>query len=123
MMKRRVWKVDTDSVRPAGKPDECFYCNAKLGEDHRKGCVMRSRTVMVEIKATLILSVPEDWDASMIEFDMNDSSSCFDNLLNRAQEQAERVGCSCGFGEGTFLREATEEDEAEFKMKVADAES
>ena len=122
-MRRHRWIADSHSERPAGKPGLCFYCGVKIGEEHRKGCVIRSRTVMVEVKATLILSVPEDWEESMVEFHMNESSSCCDNLLNRALEQAERTGCSCGTVEGKFIREATEEDEEAFKMKIADAEA
>ena len=28
-MTRKNWTVGEYSVRPAGKPDECFYCGAK----------------------------------------------------------------------------------------------
>jgi hypothetical protein len=122
-MKRHMWIADTYSARPAGRPDECFYCNVKLGQEHRKGCVVRVRTVMVEIKATMIMDVPEDWEESMVEFHMNESSSCADNLLRKLSDQAERVGCSCSFVEGRFLREATDEDEAEYKLKVTDEQS
>lgn len=122
-MKRHTWIVDTHSERPAGKPGICFYCNAPRGSEHRMGCVIRSRTVVVEVKATLILDVPEDWEVSQIEFHMNESSSCHDNLLDKVIAQAERIGCSCGTVESVFLREATAEDEEEFKMKVADAEA
>lgn len=31
-MTRKDWTVGEYSVRPAGKPDECFYCGAKIGE-------------------------------------------------------------------------------------------
>lgn len=122
-MKRHTWKVDLHSTRPAGKPDECFYCQAKIGDDHRKGCVIRSRTVMVRVSFDLIREVPEDWEASMVEFHMNESSSCADNLIEEISTQAERLGCACGVTEGVFLREATEEDEETFKRKIADAEA
>ncbi len=29
------WKVTNDAVAPAGKSDECFYCNEKLGDEHK----------------------------------------------------------------------------------------
>lgn len=122
-MKRHTWKVDTHSTRPAGKPDECFYCKAKIGDDHKQGCVIRSRTVMVRVSFDLIREVPEDWDQTMIEFHMNESSSCKDNLIDEIEKQAGRIGCSCGFGNGEFLREATAEDEEEYKRKIADAEA
>jgi hypothetical protein len=122
-MKRHTWKVDTYSTRPAGRPDECFYCKRKLGQDHKEGCVIRSRTVMVRVSFDLIVDVPEDWERSSIEFHMNESSSCKDNLLDKLEKQAERLGCSCDFGEGVYLREATAGDEEAFKMKIADAEA
>jgi len=122
-MKRHSWKVDSYSTRPAGKPDECFYCNAKIGLDHKVGCVIRCRTVMVRVSFDIIRTVPEDWEASMVEFHMNESSSCKDNLLDEIEKQAERLGCACGFGEGVFLREATEEDEEDYKLKIVDAEA
>lgn len=122
-MKRHTWKVDLSSERPAGKTGECFYCQAKRGDDHRQGCVIRTRTVMVRVSFNLIREVPEDWEQSMVEFHMNESSSCKDNLLDEIQAQSERIGCACGFGEGEFVREATTDDEEAFKRKVVDAES
>lgn len=122
-MKRHTWKVDTYSTRPAGKPDECFYCNVKLGGEHKQGCVIRTRTVMVRVSFDLIREVPEDWAESMVEFHMNESSSCKDNLIEKISDQAERLGCSCGFGEASFVREATAEDEEAYALKIDDAEA
>ena len=34
-----------DGIRPAGKPDECFYCNRKVGEPHGRDCVMVDRKI------------------------------------------------------------------------------
>ena len=33
-------KVDKDSIRPAGKDDECFYCNRLIGQEHTDKCVL-----------------------------------------------------------------------------------
>lgn len=30
--------ADDPGIRPAGKPDECFYCHAKVGELHWPEC-------------------------------------------------------------------------------------
>ncbi len=27
-----------DGIRPAGKPDQCFYCQQKVGSEHKKDC-------------------------------------------------------------------------------------
>jgi len=116
-MKRDNWIVGADSIRPAGNYDECFYCNAKFGIAHKQGCVIRTRTVVVKVSFEMIREIPEDWSEDMIEFHMNESSSCKDNLIEAISKQSERLGCSCSFGIGEFLREATEEDETTFLLK------
>ena len=121
-MHRNNWPVDK-GIRPAGSPEHCFYCGAAKGTEHRDKCTMRTRTVVVRISFDLCMAVPEDWDTHMVEFHMNESSSCADNRLEDILEQAERVGCSCGFAEGKYLREATAEDEENFKFSVKDQES
>ena len=121
-MKRHKWIADKYAERPAGKPGVCFYCGVRLGKEHSQNCTIRTRTVMVEVRATLIMTVPEDWEESMVEFHMNESSSCSDNLLNSLSKQAERMGCACAFVESKFVREATAEDEETYCMKISDAE-
>lgn len=32
--------VRDDDARPAGAPDECFYCRAPMGTNHNDGCVV-----------------------------------------------------------------------------------
>lgn len=122
-MLRNDWSVDK-GIRPAGLQEKCFYCRAEKGTQHRDGCTMRVRTVVVRATFEYIRKVPENWDAHLIEFHLNESSSCADNILADISEQAERRrGCACGMQKGTYLREATEEDEENFKTFVKDAES
>lgn len=47
--------------RPAGKPNECFYCEAKLGEEHRVGCVLRTKRVAVRAVIEYEVMIPEHW--------------------------------------------------------------
>lgn len=121
-MLRNNWPVDK-GIRPAGAQDRCFYCGALKGEEHRDKCTMRTRTVVVAITYELCMAVPEDWDTHMVEFHMNESSSCADNRLDDILKQAERMGCTCGSAEGKYLREATEEDEERFQFRVSERES
>lgn len=37
-----------DGIRPAGKPDECFYCNSKVGEEHGRQCCIVTKLVRLE---------------------------------------------------------------------------
>ncbi len=91
--------VTADAIRPAGRKDECFYCNAKLGSEHEYKCVLLVRSVPVRITIDIELEYPVSWDNDSIEFHANESSSCANNLLTRIQEYADRVdaenGCMC----------------------------
>jgi hypothetical protein len=123
-MLRNNWLVGEHAVRPAGKPDECFYCNAKVGAQHRSGCVIRSRTVLIKTIVEHTIDVPEDWPISMIEF--TEGSSCSDNMIRDLQRLVDRLnddGCTCGMVTREFIREATAEDETESKLHVADADT
>ena len=107
--------------RPAGKPDECFYCKEKVGQHHREFCVLRTRTVVVKATYEILVQVPQGWNAEDIEFHYTGSSSCANNLLNLLDEQAERLnndgGCMCGFQDVVLLREATIVDHGTFRYQ------
>jgi hypothetical protein len=106
---------------------ECRYCGAKIGEQHRKGCVIRKRTVVVEITVQLVRAVPEDFDKDMIEFGMNEGSACSDNIIDEITEAAERRDgldrCSCPVVTGKYVREATKEDEEFDVLFIKDLKS
>jgi hypothetical protein len=126
-MKRDRWPVENFGIRPAGKPDECFYCQEPIGGVHKQECVIRERTVVVELRMELVITKPEDWDADMIEYHLNDSSSCQTNIISQLAELVERLKdagkCPCGLIEAIYLREATKEDEQQQKLFVADLPS
>lgn len=109
-------KVTADhGPRPAGKPDECFYCHEKVGGDHKDDCVLFQKLVVVEVKFTYIRTAPAGFTDQDIEFGMNESSSCADNMLaelNRLYPKDDEfaVHCLCGHAEGRVLRDATVED-------------
>lgn len=96
--------------RPAGLSDECFYCNEKLGRQHRKDCVLRKRTVIMEYRFQVVLLMPEHWTIPSIEFNRNDGSWCASNALDELEEQGR--DCWCNHFKAIFVREATENDES-----------
>lgn len=104
--------VKPGDARPFGRPDECFYCRAPMGAEHAVGCVIVSKSVVVEVTIQVVQRVPRDWTAEQVEFSLNESSSCADNILSDVGRWAaiERDGCSCGAVEGRFLRDATPKD-------------
>lgn len=118
-MTREDHIVKESDIRPARMDGTCFYCRAPLHTSHTFGCVIRSKTVMVEVTFQILKVVPEDWDKHMIEFSMNDSSSCCNNLVTNLSDQVERMdmkegSCMCYHTKGKFLRDATQEDEDTF---------
>jgi hypothetical protein len=119
---RNDWPVDK-GLRPAGDGKHCFYCGAEKGAQHRDGCNMRVRSVVVKVTFEYVRLVPEDWDAHMIEFHLNESSSCADNIIEEISELAERRGCACGLQDAAYVRDASDEDEENCKTFVKDAES
>ena len=111
-----TFTVRPQDARPAGKPDECFYCKRPLGALHKEGCVIRRKTVVVRLVTEVVISVPQDWDAQQVEFFYNDGSACLDSLtdeLRRWEIKARKKGrCACDWLEVEFGRDATAADSA-----------
>ena len=104
--------VDAYSVRPAGKPEECFYCHEKLGAEHKPDCVIRNRTVKVRMTLDLVVAKPESWSEEQIEFHLNESSWCANNIIGDIDRLFDRDGgpCMCRFVKFEYAGEATAED-------------
>jgi len=117
-MRRDNWTVGQEGIRQGGEPDRCFYCNQPIGSQHRADCVIRSRTVIIEARIKMLISVPESWDSDMVEFHRNEGSWCASNVVEELDDQAKRCGCLCNDAEFSFVREATDEDEAEYRYSV-----
>jgi len=48
-------------IRPAGKPDECFYCSQRIGVPHKPDCVMVTKRVRVRYSFDIEIDVPHHW--------------------------------------------------------------
>lgn len=124
-MQRNDWPVSDHGIRPNGDPNKCFYCSAERGAQHRMGCVIRDRTVVVRTIVEHVITVPEDWTKDNIEF--TEGSSCSDNHLERLGEMTERLDtagkCTCGMLTIEYVREATKEDEEGSECYVAASQS
>lgn len=119
-MKRELaWVVENEGIRPAGKPDRCFYCNQPKGETHLPSCVIRERTVIVRMSVEYVVKVPEAWTNEDIENHRNASSWCALNGLAEIERIAEHH-CLCGVAHFDYVREATTEDEETFQVFVKD---
>lgn len=89
--------VGTAAARPAGKPDECFYCNQPVGGEHKPECVCIVRKVRVRVSAEIDIWRPADWDLGMVEFHLDESSWCSTNIIDEIAKYGETLpnGCLC----------------------------
>jgi hypothetical protein len=113
------WPVvlpNDDGIRPAGEPDECFYCRSKVGQKHEAECVTVSSYNLYRVLtkgSKKLVGVykhydPYFWTFQECEFHKNESTYCKDNALNGidwcdskdAEELERRLmeedRCSCG---------------------------
>jgi len=94
-----------DGIRPAGNPDQCFYCKQKVGTPHKDGCVILNRKVKVKYSYEIEIEVPHGWSKDDIEFHRNESSWCADSSLRELSEISnnETIGCLCNVFECEVL--------------------
>lgn len=107
--------VRAGDARPLGKPDECFYCQAPMGAEHRPECVIPSKLVVVRLTIDTLVSVPISHERDTIEAAYGgELSYCADNTLERLGAWAankEKPDCACGAVVSAELRgDATDED-------------
>lgn len=82
--------VDAEDARPAGKPNECFYCNRKLFDEHTFDCVIPSRMVRLRVTIEYEAEVPRSWDSGTIEF-VKKEKGCLSNTLLDIQKYSDRL--------------------------------
>ncbi len=85
MNKVLVLKNDS-GIRPAGKPDECFYCNQKIGTPHLDDCTMLLRKARVKITFELDAFVMNH-DKENIEYSLKYKDYAMEILLKQVLEQ------------------------------------
>lgn len=112
-----IQPVIEDGVRPAGRPDRCFYCGVVKGAEHTKDCVIPQRTVVLRCTIEFVKEVPVFSDKDYLHFFFNEGTHCSDNELREIIEQAEcapeNTCNTCWRSEFKYVREATEQDEEE----------
>ena len=58
---------------------------------------------LVEITIKLPMNFPVDWSDEDINFFLNDSSWCFDNIIRELENYSKENGCICNICEGKVL--------------------
>ena len=113
--------TEENGPRPAGPPDECFYCHTPLGDQHKAECVCRKKTIMMQYTIEIPIVVPQYWGKENVEFFTNDSSSCGSNHVTEILQAFAGLWntgqCLCGRITGKYLREATVQDEDDFSIE------
>lgn len=96
--------VTNDDSRPAGRPDECFYCGRKAGEIHKPDCVQIPRVgydVVLRRNADgeiRIIHYQWDWDEHSEYYWTDGNGGCDCNqeiFFNRAKGE-EAPDRKCG---------------------------
>ncbi len=95
-------------IRPAGKPDECFYCRQKVGSAHARDCVIVTKRV--RMRAVIEFETdefPHHWGKQQIEFHHNEGTWCSDNFLDDLPKIIAKMneGCSCNIIKFEYLSE------------------
>ena len=96
--------VTQNDVPPRGKPGECFWCHAKMGELHKYECSTITKPVEVAITITGVIDVPISWDAEMVELHMNRKGNCINNQLDYIQRDSM---CFCGLYEAKYIQDVS----------------
>lgn len=111
------WIVSKTDERP-GRPDgTCFYCSVPIGGEHKPNCVIRRRSVVVRFSVEAVVDMPESWTPQMIEEHYNEGRWCGDNIISIIGSKRKNR-CLCSDTTAKFVREASEEDEAEWGFDI-----
>lgn len=93
-------------IRPAGRPDECFYCQQRVGQPHGPECVMVVKRVKVRYTFEIEVDVPHCWTKEDFEFHRNESWYCSDGMLDDIEEYRQSiktVACLCQYANAEFI--------------------
>lgn len=63
-----------------GDPTKCHYCG-HAQPDHTPQCIVPRRAIVVKVTFLAVVGECVAWDKRQIEFHLNDSSTCADNVM------------------------------------------
>lgn len=100
--------------RPAGSPNECFYCHRQLGQLHEDTCVILQKKIRIQAVIEFDDETVRSWDTNMIEFRLNESSWCASNIIPLLIKELERINesdeeCLCGSSSFKVIKEYNRE--------------
>lgn len=102
-------KENDTGIRPAGKPDECFYCGSKVGEPHKHGCVTVVKKVKLKATIEYEKEVPADWNDEQIYYHYNLGTWCANNIVDDLKDYIDELNeyndCLCHHSEIEVIEE------------------
>jgi hypothetical protein len=103
--------INDDGIRPAGEPDECFYCHQKVGQPHGRDCVIVTKRVLVRYVVEVVINVPHSWTAEeIIDFENHEGDSYNLEPINGSEIHTIRASY-IGTVDDTPHRKLSEDDE------------
>lgn len=96
-----------DGIRPAGKPNQCFYCKKYIGEPHGKECVCVTKRIKVRYAYEIEVDIPHFWTAEDFEFSRNESSWCASNAEGHIEQylKTRNEECPCSYFKAEFIED------------------
>lgn len=91
-------------IRPAGKPNECFYCKSEVGTPHDLQCVIIKKRILAKYSFLVELEVPSYWSAAEFEFHRNNSCWCASNALDEIEKSKVDNNCLCDTFTAEFIK-------------------
>lgn len=92
-------RENDDGIRPAGKPDECFYCHRKVGQIHNiETCQVVRKTALVRYSIEVEFEREIPWYETKEGFEahLNEGSWCASNALQEIQDALDKAqDCLC----------------------------
>ena len=88
--------VTEKAQRPARMDGTCFYCDRKIGEEHKNDCVLIKIKVKVRAVIEYETEMPAHWKKENFEFSRNDGTWCGSNVIGEIERYESKSGkCLC----------------------------
>lgn len=98
-------KADSHEWTAGKDSGVCLYCQEKIGTPHKWECVIPQKWVLVRMTVDMPMQFPRSWDKDNIEFKLNESSWCADNIVDDLQTLVDNGLDLCNITGFEYLRD------------------
>ena len=96
--------VTQKATRPAGNRTNCFYCNQPIGNKHLTSCVLINQMIRCEFTITIDIPWPAEWSEDNVNYKLNNSGWCLDNIYKYIDDKCKETECICPFTKGKYIK-------------------